>query len=70
MALREIKKVSLNEEEMNSLWLNAWKIYGEVGDSLTIKRSLKASITLDNLLKLAELKGVVGIINLEKYLKK
>lgn len=58
-AKRVIKKVSLRfPDELNGLWLPAWKVLGEVGDSETIKRSLKEAKEYDDLKKLADLCGV------------
>ena len=42
--LRGIKKVSLNQKELNGIWLKCYKNYGELGDSATIKGALKDAI--------------------------
>ena len=56
--------VSLNEKELNEIWLPAWSGVGSVGESMTIKRCLQDSIMLKKLQKAADDKG----INLEKFL--
>ena len=50
---------------MNSLWLPAWKIHGEIDDSRTIKKCLKDAATLHRLVLLA---GNLGVGDLERYL--
>jgi hypothetical protein len=56
--------VSLNETELNELWLIAWQGVGSVGESMTIKRCLADSIMLKKLQKASDEKG----INLQKFL--
>lgn len=63
--LRAVKKASLNEKELNQIWIPAQALYGDLGDSETIKRALRDGLELAGIRAAAERKG----INLVKFLE-
>lgn len=56
--IRVRKLVSINGKELNDLWIPAWEVLGKVGDSETIKRSLREAKEYDDLKKLAKMSGM------------
>ena len=63
---RITKQLSLNQKEANEIWLPAWKVHGEVENSMTLKRCCKSAIKLDRIETLAKERGISDI---ELYLK-
>lgn len=59
-----VKHVCLNPKEANTLWIPAQALYGDLGDSETIKRALKDALTFSVVCAAADRKG----INLIKFL--
>ena len=64
-SIRERKLVSMNAKELNALWIPAQALYGDLGDSETIKRALRDGLELAGIRAAAERKG----INLVKFLE-
>lgn len=66
MSDRSIPKVSLNNEELNGLWLPFKKLTGELNDSQTIKKALELGLIYLEIDRLLKIYG----INLDVFIKR
>ena len=66
-SIRRRKLVSLNQQELNDLWVPVQQAAGDLGDSETIKVGLRAKLRLDEIEKAAADRGIGDLL---KYLQK